>query len=91
MSLLHNINLESVLTQVVESMEDAEEYDFGELSGFNKKEHTLRLMKEKLGELYPSYEHEIELLIETIVFVSKVGSKLKINKKFNGCFKNCLK
>ena len=88
---LDHINLENVLEQVVEAMEDAEEYDFAELTGRQKKDHAKDIMKEKLGDLYPSYELEIDMLIETIVFISKVGSKLKINKRVNSCFKNCIK
>lgn len=88
---LNHINLENVLEQVVEAMEDAEEYDFAELTGKRKKEHAIEIMKEKLGDLYPSYEIEIDMLIETIVFISKVSNKLKINKRVSSCFKNCLK
>jgi hypothetical protein len=61
----------------------------GKLSGKEKREYVMMKMKDKLGDLLPSYEFEIQTIIETIIFLSRFGRKIHINeisKNCSGCF-----
>jgi len=47
-------------------------------------------MKQKLGELFSSYETEINTILESVIFLSKIGRKIKVNeisKNCAGCFR----
>jgi len=83
-----NINLKNVLESVILFMEIAEEMENGELNGDQKKEYVMFKMKEKLGILLPSYEYEIETIIESVIFLSKIGRKINVNNISKNCA-NC--
>ena len=79
-------NLTNILSKVLFLMEIAEEMT--ELSGENKRDYVLMRMKETLKELFPSYEFEINTIIESVIFISKAGPLLinKQNKIKSSCF-----
>jgi len=84
-----NINLRNILESVLHLMEIAEEMEEGKLTGKQKKEYVMYKMKGKLGILLPSYKYEIETIMETTIFLSKIGRKININnisKNCAGCF-----
>jgi hypothetical protein len=63
-----------------------------EVDGKQRKEYVLFKMKKNLGMLYPSYEHEINTIIESVIFMTKLGRVIMINdmnirKSCTGCFK----
>ncbi len=83
-------NLKNVLESTINLMEIAE--NFQEVEGKERKDYVLHKMKKKLGMLYPSYEHEINTIIESVIFMTKLGRVIMINdqnikKSCNGCFK----
>ncbi len=85
-----HVNLKNVLESVIFFMEIAEEMEEGKLSGQEKKEYVMNRMKQKLGELFPSYETEINTILESVIFLSKIGRKIKVNeisKNCAGCFR----
>ena len=79
-------NLTNILSKVLFLMEIAEEMT--ELSGEQKRSYVLMRMKESLKELFPSYEFEINTIIESVIFISKAGDLLinKQNKIKSSCF-----
>jgi hypothetical protein len=82
-------NLKNVLESVINFMEIAEEMEEGKLSGQEKKEYVMTRIKNKLGELSQNYQYEIETIIETTIFLSRLG-KIRINeisKNCTRCFK----
>ena len=85
-----HINIKNVLESVIFFMEIAEEMEEGKLSGDDKKEYVMNRMKQKLGELFSSYETEINTILESVIFLSKIGRKIKVNdisKNCAGCFR----
>jgi hypothetical protein len=83
-------NLKNVLESVINFMEIAEEMEEGKLSGEDKKEYVMFRIKNKLGELSQNYQYEIETIIETTIFLSRLKRKININdisKNCSGCFK----
>jgi hypothetical protein len=85
-----HINIKNVLESVIFFMEIAEEMEEGKLSGEDKKEYVMNRMKQKLGELFSSYETEINTILESVIFLSKIGRKIKVNeisKNCAGCFR----
>ena len=85
------VNLRNVLESVVLLMEIAEELEEGKLSGDQKKEYVMFKMKDKLGQLLPSYEYEINTILETIIFLSRFGRKIHINDISKNCNTSCFK
>lgn len=85
------INLKNVLENVICFMEVAEELNEGRLSGEEKKEYVLRKTSEKLGMLYNSYKFEIETILETTIFLSRLGRKIHINDISKNCNLSCFK
>ena len=70
---MDELNLQNVLQSVILFMEIAEEIEEGKLTGAEKYEYVINLMKNKLGELYDSYKHEIDTIIEaTIIILQKI-------------------
>ena len=89
---MDELNLQNVLQSVILFMEIAEEIEEGKLTGAEKYEYVINLMKNKLGELYDSYKHEIDTVIESVIFMTKLGRVIMINgnnikKSCNSCFK----
>ena len=83
-------NLTNVLEMTINLMEIAEEME--EVDGEQRKDYVLYKMKEKLGSLYDSYSHEINTIIESVIFITKLGRIVLINdqnirKSCSGCFK----
>ena len=70
-------NLKNVLEMTVNLMEIAEEMQ--EIDGEQRKEYVIYKMKKKLGELYNSYDHEINTIIESVIFMTKLGRIVLIN------------
>lgn len=85
------VNLRNVLESVVCFMEIAEEMEEGKLSGESKKEYVMFKMKEQLGMLLSSYEYEIQTIIETTIFLSRLGRKIHINDISKNCNTSCFK
>jgi hypothetical protein len=82
-------NLKNVLELTINFMEIAE--NFQEVEGKERKDYVIHKMKNKLGALYPSYEHEIDTIIESVIFMTKLGRVIMINdmnirKSCTGCF-----
>jgi hypothetical protein len=87
---MDELNLQNILESVILFMEIAEEIEEGKLTGAEKYEYVINLMKNKLGELYRSYKSEIDTVIESVIFLSKMRRKIKVNeisKNCSGCFK----
>lgn len=87
---MDELNLQNVLESVILFMEIAEEIEEGKLTGAEKYEYVINLMKNKLGELYRSYKSEIDTVIESVIFLSKMRRKIKVNeisKNCAGCFR----
>ena len=87
---MDELNLRNVLESTINLMEIAEEMQ--EVDGKKRKEYVLFKMKKKLGKLYDSYELEIDTIIESIIFMTKLGRVIMINdqnikKACSGCFK----
>lgn len=83
-------NLKNVLEMTINFMEIAE--NMQEVEGSQRKEYVLFKMKKNLGMLYDSYEHEINTIIESVIFMTKLGRVILINdqnikKACSGCFK----
>jgi len=70
-------NLKNVLQSTINLMEIAE--DMEEVDGKQRKEYVIFKMKKKLGMLYDSYEHEINTIIESVIFITKLGRVIMIN------------
>ena len=70
-------NLKNVLEMVINLMEIAEEMQ--EIDGKQRKEYVIFKMKKNLGMLYDSYEHEINTIIESVIFMTKLGRIIMIN------------
>lgn len=86
------INLRNILENVICFMEVAEELNEGRLSGKEKKEYVLRKMVGKLDMLlYNSYKFEIETILETTIFLSRLGRKIHINDISKHCNMSCFK
>ncbi len=80
------INLEKIFKTTIKFMEIAEK--MVGLEGENRKKFVLSKMREKLGDLYDSYETEIETIIESVIFISKIGRKINVNTiTCKSCFK----
>ena len=82
-------NLTNVLESTINLMEIAEH--FQEVEGKERKDYVIHKMKIKLGKLYDSYSHEIDTIIESVIFMTKLGRVIMINdqnikKSCNGCF-----
>ena len=70
-------NLTNVLESTINLMEIAEH--FQEVEGEQRKEYVIYKMKKKLGKLYDSYSHEIDTIIESVIFMTKLGRIIMIN------------
>ena len=77
-------NLTNILSKVLFLMEIAEEMT--ELSGERKKDYVLMRMKESLKELFPSFEFEINTIIESVIFISKACPLLINKRNKSSCF-----
>ena len=82
---MDELNLRNILESVILFMEIAEEIEEGKLIGEEKHEYVINKMKHKLGELYESYKSEIETMIESVVFLSKIGRKINVNNISKNC------
>jgi len=79
-------NLKNVLEMSINFMEIAE--NMQEVEGNQRKEYVLYKMKKHLGMLYDSYENEIETIIESVIFITKLGRVIMINQC--DITKNCI-
>tara|TARA_Y100000389_G_scaffold181551_1_gene197291 strand:- start:1802 stop:2131 length:330 start_codon:yes stop_codon:yes gene_type:complete len=70
-------NLKNVLEMTINFMEIAE--NMQEVEGSQRKEYVLYKMKTHLGMLYDSYKHEINTIIESVIFMTKLGRIIMIN------------
>ncbi len=70
-------NLKNVLESTINLMEIAE--DMEEVDGSQRKEYVIHKMKKKLGMLYDSYKNEIDTIIESVIFITKLGRVIMIN------------
>ena len=82
-------NLKNVLEMTINLMEIAE--NFQEVEGSERKDYVIHKMKNKLGALYSSYEHEIDTIIESVIFMTRLGRVIMINdqnirESCSGCF-----
>lgn len=85
-------NLKNVLNEVIILMELVEDMDTKDdkISGYDKRDYVMTKMQEKLGMLFPSYRHEIETIIETTIFFTKLGRTIMVNNTIKKCVnKNC--
>jgi hypothetical protein len=87
---MDELNLQNILESTINLMEIAE--NMQEIEGEQRKEYVLFKMKKKLGKLYDSYKHEIDTIIESVIFMTKLGRVILINgnnikKSCNSCFK----
>ena len=83
-----NLNLRNVLEKTIRWMEVVEDSD---KKGEFKRDFVIRRMKQELGDLFPSYEHEIDTIMESVIFMTKLGRVILINnqnikKACAGCF-----
>ena len=86
---MDDLNLQNIFESVILFMEIAEELEEGKLSGDEKREYVINKMKHKLSELYDSYKSEIQTIIESVIFLSKMRRKINVNsisKNCAGCF-----
>ena len=72
--------IKNILEKVIYFMEMAEEMDEIKGKGDLKKEYVFTKMRKNMGQNFLSYKYEIETLIESVIFISKLGD-LYINKK----------
>jgi len=82
-------NMRQILETTINLMEEAEDADFGKLSGAMKHHFVIRRLQEELGSLFDSYEEEINTTMEAVIFISKLGRILHVNeivKKNFKCF-----
>lgn len=80
------INLDKIFETTIKFMEIAEK--MVDLEGENKKKFVISKMRQKLDDLYDSYETEIETIIESVIFISKIGRKINVNTiTCKSCFK----
>ena len=83
------LNLQNILKNVVDYMEFVEKK--GDIIlGSEKKRLVVSMIKTELGSLYKNYKEEIELMIELIIFISKLDKKLNINKKVKKGILECI-
>lgn len=85
-------NLKNVLNDVINLMELVEDMDSKDdkIYGCDKKDYVMKNMEKKLGMLFPSYRHEIETIIETTIFFTKLGRTIMVNNTIKKCVnKNC--
>ena len=87
---MSKINIQNVLESVICFMEIAEEMEDGKLSGSEKKDYVMIKMKIQLGILFPSYIIEIQTILESIIFLSKLGRKIQVNDIKKSCKKSFL-
>ena len=83
-------NLKNVLEDVICLMEFVEDMDTKEdkISGVEKKYYVIKEMKKRLGILFPNYIDEIETILETTIYLSKLGRTIMVNNEIKKCFKN---
>ena len=72
--------IKNILEKVIYFMEMAEEMKEIKVKGHLKKEYVFTKMRKNMGKNFLSYKYEIETLIESVIFISKLGD-LYINKK----------
>ena len=83
------LNLQNILKNVVDYMEFVEKK--GDIIlGSEQKRLVISMIKTELGSLYKNYKEEIELMIELIIFISKLDKKLNINKKVKKGILECI-
>ena len=78
MKTIMETKITNILEKVIFFMEIVEEMT--DLNGKQKKEYVFMKMKGILKKDFVSYQYEIETLIESVIFISKLGD-LYINKK----------
>ena len=83
------MNLKTILENIVDYMEFVEKKGNNVL-GSEKKRLVISMIKTELGSLYKNYKEEIELMIELIIFISKLDKKLNINKKVKKGILECI-
>ena len=79
-------NLDNVLRMTINLMEIAEHME--EVEGSQRKDYVLYKMEKNLGMLYDSYKHEINTIIESVIFMTKLGRVILINDQ--NIRKNCV-
>ncbi len=70
-------NLKNVLEMTINFMEIAE--NMQEIEGKQRKKYVLYKMKKHLGMLFDSYKYEINTIIESVIFMTKLGRIILIN------------
>jgi hypothetical protein len=83
------LNLRNILENVVDYMEFVEKKGVN-TSGEEKKRLVISMIKTELGSLYKDYKGEIDLMIELIIFITKLDKKLNINKKVKKSVLDCI-
>jgi hypothetical protein len=83
------LNLRNILVNVVDYMEFVEKKGVN-TSGEEKKRLVISMIKTELGSLYKDYKEEIDLMIELIIFITKLDKKLNINKKVKKSILDCI-
>lgn len=83
------MNLQNILENVVDYMEFVEKKGNNVL-GSEKKRLVISMIKTELGSLYKNYKEEIDLMIELVIFISKLDKKLNINKKVKKGILECI-
>jgi hypothetical protein len=82
-------DIRNILGNVVDYMEFVEKKGVN-TSGEEKKRLVISMIKTELGSLYKDYKEEIDLMIELIIFITKLDKKLNINKKVKKSILDCI-
>jgi hypothetical protein len=77
-----NLLLDTIFESVLEFMEDVEKQN---LLRDDKRNIVLDMMREKFEDVYEVNEDTINTAIETIIFLSKLRRKIKINEISKHC------
>jgi hypothetical protein len=77
-----NLLLDTIFESVLEFMEDVEKQN---LLRDDKRNIVLDMMREKFEDVYEVNEDTINTAIETIIFLSKLRRKIKINEISKNC------
>ena len=75
--------LNTIFQSVLDFMEIAE--GISTYTGQQKKEFVLNKLKEKFDDLFDTNDEVISTAIETVIFLSKVKKRIKINEISKNC------
>jgi hypothetical protein len=75
--------LDTIFQSVLDFMEIAE--GISTYTGQQKKEFVLNKLKEKFDDLFDTNDEVISTAIETVIFLSKVKKRIKINEISKNC------